>query len=122
MLSTSKKHRQMEPSNVRKDDKTTSDVNKGVTEAEYTGSNAEPMDGGANDSRNAPRASAPGVDNAGAEESGSAFEDAKIASALTIGAVLSMKRNELDEAARALGVDSQVHCDKGWSFGSLGSN
>ena len=68
----------MEPSNVRKDDKTTSDVNKGVTEAENTGSNAGPTDGGANDSRNAPRASAPGADNAGAEESGSAFEDAKL--------------------------------------------
>ena len=32
-------------------------MNKGVTEAEYTGSNAGPTDGGANDSRNAPRAS-----------------------------------------------------------------
>ena len=67
----------MEPSNVRKDDKTTSDVNKGVTEAEYTGSNAGPTDGGTNGSRNAPRASAPGVGNASAEESGSAFEDDK---------------------------------------------
>ena len=95
----------MEPSDVRNADKKTSDVTKGVTEAEYTGSNAGPTDGGTNDSRNAPRASAPGVDNASAEESGSAFEDAKIASALTIGAALSMKRNELDEAARALGVD-----------------
>ena len=98
----------MEPSNVRKDDKETSDVNKGVTEAEYTGSNAGPTDGGTNDSRNAPGAGAPGVDNASAEESRSAFEDDKIASALTIGVVLSMKRNELDEAARALGVDSKL--------------
>ena len=54
----------MEPSNVRKYDKEISDENKGVTEAEYTGSNAGPTDGGTNDSRNAPRASAPGVDNA----------------------------------------------------------
>ena len=98
----------MEPSNVRKDDKETSDVNKGVTEAEYTGSTAGPTDGGTNDSRNAPGAGAPGVDNASAEESRSAFEDDKIASALTIGVVLSMKRNELDEAARALGVDSKL--------------
>ena len=98
----------MEPSNVRKEDMKISDVNKGVTEAEYTGSNAGPTDGGTNDSRNAPGAGAPGVDNASAEESGSAFEDDKIASALTIGVVLSMKRNELDEAARALGVDSKL--------------
>ena len=84
----------MEPSNVRNEDKKNSDVTKGVTEAKYTGSNAGPTDGGANDSRNAPRASAPGVDNASAEESGSAFEDDEIDSALTIGVVLSMKQNE----------------------------
>ena len=83
-------------------------MSKSVTETEYTGSNAGPTDGGTNDSRNAPGAGAPGVDNASAEESRSAFEDDKIASALTIGVVLSMKRNELDEAARALGVDSKL--------------
>ena len=36
-LNTSKKHRQMEPSNARNEDKKTSDVTNGVTEAEYTG-------------------------------------------------------------------------------------
>ena len=98
----------MESSDVRNEDMKISDVSKGVTETEYTGSNAGPTDGGTNDSRNAPGAGAPGVDNASAEESRSAFEDDKIASALTIGVVLSMKRNELDEAARALGVDSKL--------------
>ena len=59
-----------------------SDVSRGVIEAENTGSNAGPTDGGTNDSRNAPRASAPGGGNASAEESGSAFETDKIACAL----------------------------------------
>ena len=68
----------MEPSDVRNEGMKISDVSKGVTEAENTGSNAGPTDGGMNDSRNAPRASAAGVDNAGAEESGFAFEDDKL--------------------------------------------
>ena len=46
-----------------------SDVHKGLTEAENTGSDARPMDGGADDSRNYPRASATRLDNAGDEES-----------------------------------------------------
>ena len=52
-----------------------SDVKKSVTEAEHTGSDAGPTDGGTDDSRNAPRASATGMGNAGAEESGIAIED-----------------------------------------------
>jgi hypothetical protein len=59
----SKKHRQMEPSNVRNVEMENSDVKTGVTEAETTGSNARPTDGGTNGSRNTPRASATGVDN-----------------------------------------------------------
>jgi len=64
----------MEPSNVRNVDIKTGDVSKGVTEAENTGIDAGPADGGTDASKNAPRASATGVDNAGAEESGIAIE------------------------------------------------
>ena len=76
-------------------------MNTGLTEDETTGSNAGPTDRGTNGSRNAPRASATGVGNASAEDSGSAFEDNKIVmsvmsddSALTIADAHSMKRRE----------------------------
>ena len=46
------------------------------------------------------------------EESGSVFEDDKIimsdGSTLALSDVLSMKRKELDEAARVLGVDPAI--------------